>query len=295
MRLIMVAALALFLCSCSSTVKTKSNDSALRTPANSGAQAEKVIDHCGPHPFQRNSGGDDVQLENVKVGKHGFIIQRTWEEGDGSDKKYFVNATHFSNASPRHLFSAMIKIQLTQSEYDAINFALAQHPGKSPEGKFAPFLVFSRQVMVPGQPSPNSSYGFCMRDLNRILNGDRQTIYGGPKNVMYGNIRKWNPQVKEVFVAYDLHDPESGVTHSPVVEISLGESPIDDTERVEGNLIRAGRGDSRLQSRTFGDVTRVFFEPHRLGQGEIKRENLSKAADFDLRTTTSAPAAVEKQ
>lgn len=212
------------------------NNSSANTSTTEQNSSEKSIADCGMHPYQQKKG-KSPKFKKVKIGKHGFILQRAWKEKG----KYYVNATHFSAAFPRHLFSTMITIALNKKEFSAVQEAFNEHPGKGQKGLFAPFFVFSRQPMIPGQASPNETFGFCMKDFVKITKGKRQSIYGGDKNVMFGNIRKWNPEIKGVFAPYTLKGK------SPVIEIDLEK-----------------------------DIEVIFYHPHRPAQEDFQKASDSK-------------------
>ncbi len=198
-----------------------------RTPANQQFQ------NCGMHPFERVNdfrSGNQV-FKNVAFTKHSLILHNHFEKNG----EYFVNGSHFSIASPNHLFSAMITLKLEKSEYDAVVYAMKEFRnheelGRDLPGFFAPLLVLSRKPMPrEGGANSNAEMGFCMKDLVRILNGEKQALYGG-ENVLYANLRKWRSS-RPIFAPFDLReetqDKEGNpivIEHSPVITINLAEN-----------------------------------------------------------------------
>ena len=231
----------------------------------SAASPEKDIRTCGPHPYQdmkdledfnANSGTfqeDLVAFKEVNIGVHGFILHPPYSEGSGTDKKYFVKGTHFSNAFPRHLFSALAIFNLTKDEFDFIKKVFAEHPGTSPEGMFAPFMVLSRVPMTRANAGQNNTRGFCMKDFEKIaVGGQRQKLYGGP-NRLIGNLRKWRSS-RPVFSRYSDISSSDG---APYIDLELADPS-------------AG---------TKGDIEITFFHPHKPIEGGFEDSRFEKRFD----------------
>lgn len=294
--------LILFLAACSTTTSRVTE----RLPANSveTGEVEKEMDgrlSCGPHPFNPiknnirkmnvevngKSVNVDVEVPNVfndvKSGEHGFMVTRTFTlEDDGADR-YFANAIHFSAGLPRHMFSALLQFELDKEEFDALNKAIdaqmeiekesiLEHNStyNNSKGKFTPFIVLSRlpkrtkNGVSPGTPLQRH---WCMKDLNHILSGHKTKIYGG-ENKMYGTIMMWNPNIRGVFKQYEnLGNSES------VIVFDLPDTIVDLSS--ERNFMNG----PFVKSKKFGEITRVFFDPHRpisngvLGQNEFINED----------------------